>query len=203
MSRDLPPVFSAKDASRWLHQSYSAPHKLLESMVKSGHLFRLKRGVYAFQHHFDPLMAAQFLHSPSYLSFETALAYYGMIPERTHQIQSVADARPMRYRTCAGTYIYHAQRRDLFAEGMSIDLNGIFSLPIANPEKALLDTLWRAQLKARQMDNDAVWEYVVDGLRLEQSDLENLSLGKLQKMAPMYRNFAPRRFVEALKAAKS
>ncbi|MBL4794370.1 MAG: hypothetical protein JKY24_02415 [Pseudomonadales bacterium] len=203
MKDELPIVFSARDGGDWLSKQYRSPMKALEAMVESGELIRLKRGQYAFSSDFDPLVGAQFIHYPSYLSFETALSYYGMIPERTNQYLSVVDGRPAKYNTPVGQYIYHGQNRKLFSIGMGLGFNGNSHFLIATREKALLDTLWRARLKFRNLENKAILDYVFEGLRV---DFENLkkkpSLKKMKQMAPLYRNHAPRRFVEALEALK-
>ena len=202
MKKDLPPVFSARDGSYWLATYYDAPMKALEAMVKSELLLRLKRGVYAFNQEFDPFFAAQVLHFPSYLSFETALSHYGMIPERTHQYLSVVDGRPIKIETPVGIYSYYKQHRKLFAMGMGIELNGECNFTIATPEKALLDTLWRARLESISLENREILAYTIDGLRVDPLLLKKLSLKKLKAMASLYRNHAPRKLVLALEGWK-
>ena len=90
----LPPVFSVEDAVFFLKKQYKAPNKALAALEKSGDLIRLRRGLYAFRDSFNPFEAAAKIYGPSYISFETALAHYGLIPERVEQIISVVDGRP-------------------------------------------------------------------------------------------------------------
>ena len=92
MEKELPPEFEVENAFPFLSK-YKDPLKALSQLVKSGHLIRLRRGLYAFSSNFDRLSAAGKIYAPSYVSFETALSYYGMIPERVETIMSVTDKR--------------------------------------------------------------------------------------------------------------
>ena len=86
LANSLSKIFSVEEAKFFLQKRYKAPLKALSAMEKSGEILRLRRGLYAFSEGFNPLAAACKVHGPSYVSFETALAYYGLIPERVHQI---------------------------------------------------------------------------------------------------------------------
>lgn len=194
----LPPVFEAEDARTLLSSHYRAPLKVLSAMEQEHKVLRLKRGTYAFVDGFDPLAAASLLHGPSYVSFETALSYYGMIPERGEQILSVVDGRATSYHTSVAHYIYHSQHRALFARGMTLEVRAHDTLAIANPEKALLDTLSRAKLQAAPSSPSQILEYVIDGLRVDEDALARLSLKKIREMATLYRNHAPMKLAESL-----
>jgi hypothetical protein len=195
--RILPPVFSAEDAKSILAIYYKAPLKALSALEGRGLLMRLRRNQYAFVHDFDPLQAANLVHSPSYVSFETALSFYGLIPERTEVVLSVVDGRPQTAHTPAGDFEYISQSRNLFALGMDLRINNGNSLAIASPEKALLDTLARAKLKTVTSTPAQILEYVVEGLRVDRDDVAKLSLKRMRRMAPLYRNLAPRKLVNA------
>lgn len=198
MQRSLPPEFTSSEAKRWLRDRYRAPLKVLSALERSGELVRFKRGLYGFRQGLEPLAAAARLHGPSYVSFETALAHYGMIPERTPTIMSVVDGRPAVFDTPVGRFEYHSQARPLFARGMSLVFLGERPCPIASREKALLDTLARHQLQGATLDAAQVLAYVHDSLRIEEESLTTLSIRKLSRLAPLYRNWGPRRLVEAL-----
>lgn len=69
-------------------RDYSSPGAKLTQMVKKGEITQLCRGVYSTLTEDPRLPAAQFMLSPSNVSFETALSYYQMIPERVHAVIS-------------------------------------------------------------------------------------------------------------------
>jgi hypothetical protein len=196
--RDLPAVFNTKDGVGALSPYYKAPLKALESLSRRGILMRLRRGHYALVDSFDPLVAANLIYGPSYISFETALAHYGLIPEATELYISVVDGRPTEMQTPAGIYSYISQSRSLFALGRDLEITPNRALSIASREKALLDTIARANLRSASAHPKDVLEYVIDGLRIEESDLKSLALRKLKQLAPLYRNLAPRKLVTAL-----
>lgn len=202
MRRALPPEFSSSEAKRWLHGRYRAPLKLLGALERSGELVRLKRGLYGFRRDLEPLAAAASLHGASYVSFETAMAHHGMIPERAPTILSVVDGRPAVFDTPVGRFEYYGQARPLFAKGMGLVFLGDRPCPIANREKALLDTLARHKLQAASLEAASVLAYVRDGLRVDEQTLASLSISKLRRLAPLYRNWGPRRLVEALDARR-
>lgn len=202
MRLDLPPVFTSDDGRAWLSDHYQAPEKALNAMVERGEVVRLKRGIYAFRMGFDPLSAASVLCPPSYVSFEAALAYYGLIPERVETVMAVVDGRSACFDTPLGRFEFHSQRRELYALGMTIAFNDQHvPVPIATREKAVLDALGRAKLRAAAMSLAEVRAFMTQGLRIDDGDLRALSLRKLGRMAELYRNHGPRKLVQALSTA--
>lgn len=198
----LPPVFPTEEAESLLSAKYLAPNKALEAMEKKGLVTRLKRGLYCVGTDLDPLSIAAFLHGASYLSFETALSHYGLIPERTEGILSVVDGRAAVVNSPIGRFEYLSQSRGLFALGMDLDTSSEIPLPIATKEKAVLDSLARAKLIAKKCSPEDIYRYVNDGLRIDESELMKLSLSRMRKLAPLYRNLAPAKLTLALEAKK-
>ncbi len=194
----LPPIFEVSEAKALLSPHYRAPLKILAALEEDHAVIRLKRGTYAFLDGFDPLAATSLLHGPSYVSFETALGHYGMVPERVHQILAVVDGRSATFNTPVAQYVYRSQHRELFALGMNLEVRTHDTLAIANREKALLDTLSSAKLQAAVSSPRQILEYVIDGLRVDEDALARLSLKKIDTMATLYRNHAPMRLAEAL-----
>ena len=69
---------------------YSNPLDKIRRDADQGIIFRLNRGLYETDRNVDPYLLAAPILSPSYLSFDFALSYYGMIPERTAAITSAS-----------------------------------------------------------------------------------------------------------------
>ena len=69
-------------------RSYASPKSKLTNMIKKGQIIPIVRGVFATSPEDPRLPAASLIYNPSYISFETALAYHHMIPERVHEIRS-------------------------------------------------------------------------------------------------------------------
>lgn len=116
----------------------------LSRWTKAGKLHQLRRGVYAVAPPFrkikpHPFAVANQLVAGSYVSCESALAHYGLIPDVVAVVVSVAVTRPARWSTALGDYAFHHVKRDLVFGYRRLELGGGQSAFVATPEKALLD----------------------------------------------------------------
>ena len=73
---------------------YNRPNDKISEMLKSGDLTSLRRGLYVPGPELDlpspdVFLIANHLRGPSYVSLESALSYWGLIPERVFEISSV------------------------------------------------------------------------------------------------------------------
>jgi predicted transcriptional regulator of viral defense system len=90
------------------------------------------------------------LFEPSYLSLESALRYYNLIPEVVFLTTSITTRKTKLIKTAAGNFQYRAIKEKLFFGYRIINLNGV-AYKIAEPEKALLDFLYlRSDLKTAE-----------------------------------------------------
>lgn len=91
-------VFDEQQLGEELGGSEGRRYALVNRAIKDGSLIRLKRGSYLLGQSFrsepiHPFAIAQALLPGSYVSFETALAHHGWIPEAVHATASVTPAR--------------------------------------------------------------------------------------------------------------
>ena len=146
---------------------------------------RLKRGLYTFgakylRRQLNPFVLAQVLYSPSYVSLESALAYYGLIPEAAYSVSSICTRRKARFDTPVSVFEYFTVSRDAFAAGVIRIEEENISFFIASPQKALLDYAYV------QKKN---WKDLADlraDLRLDESFLSTLALSELEPLAVLY-----------------
>ena len=69
-------------------------YKILERLTKKGILKRLIKKKYLFLFsESDDFQIANFLHSPSYISLESALSFYGIITQFPYQITSITSKK--------------------------------------------------------------------------------------------------------------
>ena len=70
--------------------AYASPKAKLTRMLHSGELLQVKRGLFieAGDTEWSAKTLAGMIYGPSYISFEYALAYYGLIPERADTVTS-------------------------------------------------------------------------------------------------------------------
>lgn len=113
----------------------------------SGKILQLRRNVYVLapswrrvQPH--PFIVANELHRPSYVSLQSALAHYGMIPEAVPVTTSVTTGRPMSVDTPLGRYAYRHVRPAVFFGYAPLRMGPNQEALLADPAKALLDLVY-------------------------------------------------------------
>lgn len=129
---------------------YSQPahvRRQLDRWVKSGRVLQLRRGVYLLQKPFvssdvHPFAVANAIKKTSYVSLQSALAHYGMIPEYVPVTTSVTTGRPEELDTSIGHFQFrHISSSRLFGfteTEVAPDQPAL----IASSQKALVDLLY-------------------------------------------------------------
>ena len=135
----------------------------LGRFVKKGLIIRIKRGLYCFDpKKIDELELASWLYQPSYISLETALNYYGLIPDIPQTVTSVCLTTTKRVHNQFGSFSYAKIKPSLFSgfvKVKSADSDSFFNL--AEKEKALLDYFYLRKIKS------------IADLRLNLKDIDN------------------------------
>ncbi|MEX0891388.1 MAG: hypothetical protein WEB88_04400 [Gemmatimonadota bacterium] len=130
----------------------------------AGKVVQLRRNLYALASPWrraepHPFLVANELHGPSYVSLQSALAHYGMIPESVPVTTSVTTGRPIQISTPFGLYAYRHLRRDAFFGYRQTPVFRNQESLVATPAKALLDLSYltpggasMAHLKSLRLD---------------------------------------------------
>ncbi len=124
----------------------SAFHRArLSEWQAKGYIRKLTRGRYMFTDReiTEPVLfgIANRLCDPSYVSFETALAWYGLIPESVYQVTSASTRKTARFSTEVAGFSYRTLKPSLFW-GYVLQEDAGEGFKIARPEKAILDFLY-------------------------------------------------------------
>ena len=69
-------------------KQYASPADKLGRLVKQGKYIPIVKGLYETKSNVPGYLLAGSIYGPSYLSFEFALAYYGLIPEAVYAFTS-------------------------------------------------------------------------------------------------------------------
>ncbi|MBR3745013.1 MAG: hypothetical protein IKN31_07950 [Bacteroidales bacterium] len=138
------PVTGADIKSCFLH--LASPEKKIQSLEKSGELIRLKRNLFIVNHELtgkwtDERLCANHIYGPSYVSFQWALRYYGMIPERVYLVTSATTKRTRFFETPIGNFSYVQVPVSYFPIGVESHEEQGVSFLMASREKALCDTI--------------------------------------------------------------
>jgi predicted transcriptional regulator of viral defense system len=165
--------------------------------TKRGRIYQLRRGLYAIAPPYQkvkphPFLIANRMQRASYVSGQSALAFYGLIPDTVHATLSVTASRPERLETPLGVFEFRHVKPELLRGYRMTALYGL-KLPeqqalVAIPEKALLDLVYL------QPGGDTL-AYLRE-LRLQ--NLERLDLDELRRQAETFSTPKLRRAVEAI-----
>lgn len=136
------PVFSTTEISKY-YPRFDA--KNLVRWQEKGYLLKVRNKWYCFSdrpwNERQLFWAANRIYSPSYISMETALSFYGLIPEGVFTIQSVSTLKTNTFQTPIGSFNY-GKIKTAWYFGYRMEQVGKFYTAIANPAKALLDLLY-------------------------------------------------------------
>jgi len=94
IAKDLGEIPLSRQLILELLKDYKRPNDKISEWIKNGELISLRRGLYIPGPKSDiekpePFLIANHLCGPSYVSLESALSYWGLIPERVYEITSV------------------------------------------------------------------------------------------------------------------
>ncbi len=111
-----------------------------------GRIIRLKKGLYVVSQEENEIplskeLIANHIFAPSYVSMQTALRYYGLIPESVYVTQSMTVKPSRDFDTPLGRFEYTHIAREAFGVGVRIEQTPHAAFTIATPEKALCDLI--------------------------------------------------------------
>ncbi len=156
------------------YSNYHNPMDKIKRLNQQGKIIRLIKGVYVDNRNENPFSLAACVYSPSYISFESALSYHGLIPERVYRITCATSARGKNktYKTPFGIYSFHDVPLKAFPLGVDriADETGFFYR--ASPEKALCD---RLSIKPPVFSLKQLRQLLFDDRRIERTDFESLN----------------------------
>jgi len=126
LAGDVDPAHVQRQLSRW---------------VRSGRIRQLRRGLYTLAPPYQsiiphPFLIANALMPGSYISAQSALAFYGLIPEYTPRTLSMTMLRPSQWE--GGFHFQHLASHFFFGYQL-VELSQGQQAFVAAPEKALLD----------------------------------------------------------------
>lgn len=167
------------------YRNYSNIYNKIAYEEKNNNLIKLKRGLYETNKNADPLTIANVLLSPSYISFETALAYYGMIPERVYAIKSATFKKNKKkeYKNNFGLFLYQDVNLNAYPYDINqIEIDGV-KVMMASKEKALLDLL---SVISPRNNKKELTDLLFDDLRIDEVLFDELDKDKIIKLCELY-----------------
>lgn len=172
---------------------YARPRDKISDLLRKGVIVRVKKGLYVFgpEHGRRPYsreLLANLIYGPSYISLESALYHYGLIPEHVEAVTSVTTGRSRRFNTPAGLFIYREIPLEAYRFGMTrVEAGGEPAFFIATPEKALSDKI-RLDRGTGLRNIREMHAYVTENLRIDASALSGLDPEAIDEIGSRYRS---------------
>ena len=198
-------VFTHEAIANILKDEVSNVNAKISYMTKQGVLIRLKKGLYTFDALYqdgsvDSIVIANRLYAPSYLSFDYALSYYGLIPERVYEVSSATLHAKKLFDTPLGRFSYRPVPLEVYALGVDWFYDecdgGKF---IATPEKALCDKI-RADRGLGRLNQEKMKNYLYYDLRIERESLMKLEIKLVEAIAYNYKSYNLKSLYSLLKS---
>lgn len=164
---------------------YGSPKSKLSRMAKSGEYFPITKGIYETDRHTPAYLLAGSIYGPSYISFEYALSFYGMIPEAVYTVTSATfeKKKKKKFETAFGTFTYRDVPSEAFPLGIRLLQEGEYFYRIAEVEKALCDQLYTVSPLPNKKE---LFLHLTENLRIEESELKKLDTIKVCEYSAAY-----------------
>lgn len=177
---------------------YASPENKLSRMVQKGEYIQITKGLYETDRSTPGYLLAGSIYGPSYLSFEFALGYHGMIPEAVYTFTSATfeKKKKKRYETPFGTFTFRDIPSTVYSMGLEIIKEGSYAFMIASREKAICDQLYKLGLVTNY---EELQNLLFVDLRIAQQELEKINLENLGMLAEQYPSTNVKRFYNLMR----
>lgn len=167
-------------------KNYSNINQKISLETKNGNLKRIKRGLYSDNLLVDLPIIANVCYSPSYISFEYALSYYGLIPEYVPLFTSAVFNKKNNktYRLEEASFEYRSIPNAVFSVGITFLKNEEnIRYKIATKEKALCDMLY-TKYPVRSIND--LKRLLFEDLRIDEDLFMKLDFDFIMKISLLY-----------------
>ena len=147
----------------------SSLFKVVNRLVESGVLLKIERNKYVLKNYSGSEFAlANFIYEPSYVSFESALSFYGIISQFPYEVTSATIKQTRSKEFNSKQYSYYRIKKELSWGYVKHD-----NYLIAEKEKALLDQIYLSSKGIKK-------------IHLEEYDLSLIDKNKLKSYMIKY-----------------
>ncbi len=169
-----------------LLRDYDRPYDKINELVKKGTLIQIRKGLYIIGKSIrsinpEPLLISNHLYSPSYVSLDTALSHWGMIPERVFETTCCTTRLNKKFKTPIGTFGYTKISLPYYSFGIEqLCLTPKQTILIGSPEKSLCDKIITTSGILFRSKKHVI-EYLTQDLRIDVDSLSNLNHSEIAK----------------------
>jgi len=180
----------------------AARYGMVNKALKKGDIIRLRRGLYLLSEKYrhkklSKLFLASRIVPHSYISLESALSYYGWIPEQVTTVTSIlAQGRTKTFTTPLGEFVFYQLpvNEYEFLTGVT-RVEEIKSEPflLASPLRSLADFVYVKKIDWKGLS------YLTDSLRIEIEQLLQIESNHFLEIQKVYRSKRVLHFLDNLK----
>lgn len=150
-------VFKLPDLAALLEiDRESSLFKVINQLVSAGVLVKVERNKYLKAGGVSDFLTANFLYQPSYVSLESALSFWGILPQFSKEVTSVTVKLSKQKQFGGKAFGFYRMQKKLFWGYVKQD-----GFLIAEKEKAVLDLAYLAAKGVRSWNYD---EYELSGI---------------------------------------
>lgn len=166
---------------------YSDIDNKISRLVKSKKLFKLTKGLYETNSDTPGYVLAGAIYGPSYLSFDYALSFYGLIPETvfTYTSATFEKGKSKQYVNDFGCFTYRDIPANVFPYEVKLLKENDYIYRIASPEKAICDKLY--SLSPVSNKNEFI-KLLYDDLRIDELEFDKLNKQILKDLCDLYKS---------------
>ena len=192
-------IFTRAEVACWVGGSPQRQFSLAKRALASGEIMHLRRGLYCLAAKYlrqkvDPLVLAQRICGPSYISLETALSYHGWIPEAVYAITSTSLDRSREFDTPLGHFSFTRVPQETFYVDVSrVEKEAGSNFLLASPLKALAD-----YVHVHKRDWNSA-RPVVESLRVDEGRLASVDAEAFDRLLANYSSLRVQRFLKGLR----
>jgi hypothetical protein len=192
-------VFTLEEVNCWVAGSADRQYSLLKRAMNAGEVLRIRSGLYCLAPRYlsakpNPLVLAERIYGPSYISLETALSYHGWIPEAAYAVTSASLPRSTEFDTPVGLFTYtRVPQHTFLADVQRVETGrSSESFLLASPLKAVADYVYVHKC------NWTTARPLFESLRIEEDCLAETSPESMNRLRANYRSKRVRTFLEGL-----
>lgn len=166
-------IFTPWQARALFNVSEPAMRFFLHRYVKKGVVIKLRKSLYCLDSNKPSFFyIANALYGPSYVSLETMLSHYSIIPEMVYSITSITTRASRKFESVNMIFSYQKIKKSAFTGYVPSKDTDNRTILIADPEKALVDYLYFVILGKKSIN--------------DRFDLQKINIKKALKYAKLF-----------------
>ena len=172
-------------------KDFARPYDKIDELEEKGYLIQLRRGLYILGENLNVqkpelTLLSNHLYGPSYISLETALFFWGLIPEKVYVTTAMTIKPTTKIDTKLGTFTYQHLPTPYYSYGIqTIRVTDKQSILIGSPEKSICDKIITTPGILLRSTKQAS-QFLIDDLRIDVELLSQMNTQELESFVPVF-----------------